>query len=140
MNDGQPEPTRHKVAQRLRQVEDAKPAVALLGFVADGRDADHIRLYPDVHYQRWMDIPRADIVTFEALGAEDDATAGRTVVWVHRDKMNEPLFVDGTIEGLNKQFVDGWISTWALIPESRLVAAEILDLVAPWSDDEEGYS
>jgi len=135
------QPTRHRVVKRVedRGTRDTTPAVALVGFVGDGRDAKHIRLYPDVHYQRWMDIPKDDIVTFEAEHA-DDPDGSRTVLWVHRDKLNEPLFQDGTIEDLDKKFVDGWISTWALIPESRYVAAEMLDLLAPWSGDEEEYS
>jgi hypothetical protein len=137
VNGRNPNPDRHEILARLRNqaTGETEPAVALRGFVDDGRDADHLRLYPDMAYQRWMDIPRADILDSAPF---DDQ--GRTVVWVDRDSMNEPLFAPNTIEQLTTRFTGPWMSTWALIPEARDVAAEMLELVAPWvrGEDEEG--
>jgi hypothetical protein len=134
VSERQRDPARHEIVTRLRndQTGETEPAVALLGFVGDGRDANHIRLYPDVAYQRWMDIPTSDIVDSSEFDAQ-----GRTVVWVDRDSLNQPLFTPDTIQALDGRYAGPWISTWALIPDSRYVAAQLLDLVAPYGGEEE---
>jgi hypothetical protein len=112
-----------------------QPVVALLGFADTWDQGSTLRLYPDVAYQRWMDIPTADI---KAKAPYDDL--GRTVVWVDRDSLNQPLFIDDTIELLDGRYAGAPISTWALIPDSRYVAAQLLELVAPYAEgEEEGY-
>ncbi len=135
-------PQTHPIVTRLkkRASVDTADVVALLGFVGEGRPG-HIRIYPDVAYQRWMDLPENDVVDSAPLGA---AAGGeledRTVVWVKRDAMFKPLFAAGVLEMLDAQYTDGWISTWALIPDTRYLAAEMLDLIAPWAggDSAEG--
>ena len=119
-------PTLEEARKQLRDV----PAVALVGF-AEWWDPDNLRLYPDHAYQRWMEIPKTDI---RAKAQYDDV--GRTVVWVDRDSLNEPLFQDGTIEQLDQMYAGAPISTWALIPATRFVAADLLDLIAPYGGDE----
>jgi hypothetical protein len=138
VSDRNREPPQHEIVTRLRnpQTGETEPAVALLGFVGAGRDDRHIRLYPDIAYQRWMDVAKDDILDSAPFVSETNAADGRTVVWVDRDNLNEPLFGDDAIETLNGQFTGPWISTWALIPDSRYVAAELLDLLAPWAREQ----
>jgi hypothetical protein len=118
------------ILRRLRGV----PVVALLGFADEWGEGGNLRLYPEHAYQRWMDIPIDDI---RARTQYDEA--GRTIVWVDRDSLNEPLFVDGTIDELSEKYAGAPISTWALIPDSRYTAAQMLNLIAPYAGGEEEY-
>ena len=104
--------------------------MALVGFVGPGRD-DDVRLYPDIDFQRWLDIPRDAIRHHEPLSNFNGSRHGRMVLWVDSATMLEPMFdpdqlTPATFEGA---FAGSWMSTWSLVPETRLVAAEMLDLV-----------
>ena len=109
---------------------ETKDVMALVGFVGPGRGSD-VRLYPDIDLQRWMDIPVEAIVAHKPLEEVNTGRPGRTIVWVHRDAMFEPVFKPAVLT--EPEFADlfdsSWISTWPLLPHTRLVAAEMLDLV-----------
>jgi hypothetical protein len=101
--------------------------LALVGFVGPGNGTD-VRLYPDVDFGRWMDIPAADVVSHTALTTFNPGRLQRTVVWVDATTMLAPVFEQGRPD-FTEAFVGSEISTWQLIPSTRLVAAEMLDLL-----------
>ena len=77
-----------------------------------------------------MDIPQADIVGHCPLDAISAGKLGRTVVWVRKDSMLEPVFnAQSILQALQSNFAGSWLSTWPLIPGTRMVAAEFLDLL-----------
>jgi hypothetical protein len=109
--------------------DETKEVLALVGYVGPGRNGD-VRLYSDIDVQRWMDIPQADIVGHCPLDAISSGKLGRTVVWVRQDSMFEPVFnAQSVLQALQSNFAGSWISTWPLIPGTRMVAAEFLDLL-----------
>ena len=65
--------------------------MALVGFVGPGRD-DDVRLYPDIDFQRWLDIPRDAIRHHEPLSNFNGSRHGRMVLWVDSATMLEPMF------------------------------------------------
>lgn len=132
-----PEPLPDDIVTRLGQEgqpHETEDVIALIGFVGHLRDS-HLRLYPDEHLQRWMEVPLGEIVDSYAIDPE--AEHHRTVIWVRREWMLEEMFEDTVFEALREQFTGAWMSTWPLIPDSRYIAARMLDLVA--HDDEGTY-
>jgi hypothetical protein len=107
--------------------DETQDVTALIGFVGPGRNGD-IRLYPDLDFQRWMDIPEKAIAGFSDLDSDAIQLTGRTVVWVQHDWILEPVFKEESLVDFADDFTGSWISTWPLIPQTRLVAAELLDL------------
>jgi hypothetical protein len=101
--------------------------LALVGFVGSGNGTD-VRLYPDVDFGRWMDIPAADVVSHTALTTFNPGRLQRTVIWVDANTMLAPVFRQGR-PVFTGAFVGSEISTWQLIPSTRLLAAEMLDLL-----------
>jgi hypothetical protein len=136
----QPDPL---VARLLKNANETEDVVALVGFVGAQREGN-LRLYPDRNLQRWLEIPATNVKDSIRIDT-DDPLGGRTVIWVDRDSMTAKVFDDGALAALEEHFeggVDGWMSTWQLIPDNRYVAAEMLDLLAPWesADYQEGAS
>jgi hypothetical protein len=111
----------------LNAKADGQEALALVGFVGRGEGTD-VRLYPDVDFGRWMDIPAADVVTSTPLTTFNPGRLQRTVVWVDARSMLAPIFNPGA-PNFAGTFAGSEISTWQLIPATRLVAAEMLDLL-----------
>jgi hypothetical protein len=130
------QPPHNPIAVRLIEDVDSETrqtveVMALVGFVGRGRGDDY-RLFSDMDYQRYMDIPPGDIVDSAPL----DDGAGRTVVWVRSETMFEPLFSDEAAALLADELQGSLMSTWILIPGSRYVAAQLLDLVPRLTDGE----
>ena len=104
-------------------------AMALVGFAGPGGDGI-VRLYPDINYQRWLDVPREQIVAHAPLATFNPGRPKRTVLWVKSDWMLEPVFKETAVDALNGQLVDAnGMSSWQLVPGSRFVAAQVLDLL-----------
>jgi hypothetical protein len=116
---------------------ETEDVMALVGFVGPGRGGD-VRLYPDIDFQRWMDIPPGDIVDSSPLDADHTGLAGRTVVWVRQETMFQPVFKQDSFLDFEADFAGSWMSTWPLIPSTRYVAAQILDLLPRLSQREHG--
>jgi hypothetical protein len=78
-----------------------------------------------------MDIPLDQIAHHARLEdvERDPVTPGRSVVWVQREWMNGHVFREDALTDFEDEFVDSWMSTWQLIPDTRMVAAEMLDLL-----------
>lgn len=110
------------------RLDDTEEVMALVGFVGPGR-GDDVRLYPDLDFQRWMDFPPDDIVRSEPLAVDSTGVDGRTVVWIQREKMFEPVFREDALVDFREDFAGSWMSTWPLIPRNRYVAAQMLDLL-----------
>jgi hypothetical protein len=117
----------------------AEQAIALIGFVGEG-ERGHVRIGTTRDLQAWLDIPEGDIVSSEPVDPDDPG--GRAVVRVTRERMDQPVFNDQVDEELEKEFVDGGMSVWALLPESLYVAAGILELTVwpPGAAQQEGRS
>ena len=136
MNGRRTPPPRNPIAVRLIENPDSEgketvQVMALVGFVGIGR-GDDVRLFSDMDFQRYMDIPENDIVD----SAELDDGGGRAVVWVKTDTMYEELFSDQAAALLTDHIQGSWVSTWPLIPATRYVAAQLLDLVPRLTDGE----
>jgi hypothetical protein len=116
--------------------DETKDVVALIGFVGPGRNGD-VRLFPDLEFQRWMDVPTNAIVGHHALDSDDIRLTGRTVVWVKHEWVFEPVFKEDSLVDFADDFTGSWISTWPLIPHDRFVAAQLLDLVPSLTDRSE---
>ena len=132
MNDDARIPKPTPIVERLLKEgsNETEDVTALVGFVGPGRDGD-VRLYPDLDFQRWMDIPPEDIVASSPLDADDMGLQGnrRTVVWVKHDAMFAPVFKEDSFLDFQDDFAGSWLSTWPLLPETRYVAAQVLGLV-----------
>ena len=116
---------------------DVKDVMALVGYVGPGREDDG-RLYSDAGGQRWMDIPLDQIANHAPLEEVDGSSdqPGRTIVWVQREWMNEHVFQEEALQPADFEsvFTGSWMSTWQLIPDTRMVAAEMLDLLPRLTD------
>ena len=116
-----------------RDEVEGREAIALVGYVGvgsirDGESPD-VRLYPDADFARWMDIPQDMVVTSAPLTTFGSGRLQRTMVWVDAEFFTEEA-VDFT-----GTFARSEISTWPLIPATRLVAAQMLDLLPDSAHD-----
>jgi hypothetical protein len=109
---------------------DTEDAVRLVGFVGEGRQG--FRIHPDRELQRWLEVPA--IIHSQPLDPED--ASSRSEVWVDRQTMIESIFSNEQADQLDAALEPAPLSTWNLIPETRLAAAAMLRLLP--SDDEEG--
>jgi hypothetical protein len=126
------------IIERLRKPADdveTEDVISLVGFVGPGRDGS-VRIRPDLNGLRFLEVPA--IVDREEL--EPGSQLTRSIVWVARETMLEPIFenVDGENDGrlgeVASVLADAPFSVWNLIPETRLVAASMLDLI-PYDDE-----
>jgi hypothetical protein len=114
------------------EVEDV---ISLVGFVGPGRNGT-VRIRPDYSGQRFLELPR--IVHRQELEPGNPLTQSR--IWVDRLIMLEPIFEnqagqnDGRLPEVANVLADAPFSVWNLIPETRLVAASMLDLI-PYEDE-----
>lgn len=133
MSPREPEPGHHRNAEQL----DGEDVIALIGYVGVGVGGN-VRLCADLSFQRWLDLPQGAVRDSVPLNAADPA-AGRTVVWVTRQSMKDPIFDDSVdlVPVLEGAFADAGMSVWPLLPDSRYVAAELLGLLA---QEEEAYT
>jgi hypothetical protein len=120
---------------------DAEDVVVLIGFLGPGRQAGSYRIHADRGLQRWLEVP--GLIHSRRIDAEDELS--RSVVWVDRQMMLEPIFEneqgenDGRLGAVAESLEDAPFSSWNLIPETRLVAAGLLGLIA-YGEEEEGGS
>jgi hypothetical protein len=122
------------VPSELRKEPTGDPArtvnaMALVGFAGPGGQGCFC-LYPDVNFQRWLEIPESAVVFDAPLTNFNTGRPCRRIVWVKSEWLLAPMFDDALSDEIAQHFNDGGrMSTWPLVPGSRLVAAESLDLV-----------
>lgn len=118
---------------RLRKPGDdveTEDVIALVGFVGPGRDGT-VRIRPDYDGQRYLELP--GIVHRELLEPGNELSPSR--IWVDRLTMLEPIFEnevgenDGRLSEVANVLAGAPFSVWNLIPETRLVAADMMDLI-----------
>ena len=127
-NNPKPHPLVRALGNTGNEVEDV---IALVGLVGDVDDDRNRRLFADEHLQRYMDIPEADFIHAEAL---PDDELGRMRVYVRREQWAaQPAFTEGALNALDAQVDGARMSTWAFLPDDRIVAARLLGLLP---DDE----
>ena len=132
MSERDPNPAPNPLVTRLTKAgseNETEDVVALIGYVGAGQEG-HVRLYPELDLNRWLDVPAGDIVDSTPVAA-GDALGDRTVIWVRREAMLAPIFKDTVLDALDAELDGAGMSTWPLVPGSRYVAAELLDLIAP---------
>jgi hypothetical protein len=138
VNDDGRIPQPSPIVTRLQQEGlDETDVMALVGFVGEGRGGD-VRMYSDIGLQRWMDIPEGAIFASSPIDGDRTGLPGRSVVWVRKETMLEPVFKETSLIDFTADFEGSWMSVWPFIPDTRLLAAQILGLVPRLSDDEGG--
>lgn len=141
MSDRNPSPDPHPLVTRLtREGSDTETedVIALVGFVGTG-PSGCVRLFsPESQLQRYMDLAVGEIVDSRPVDPGDELSP--TLVWVTRATMVEPMFTPEALTALEAEFTGCGISTWPLVPDTRLVAASLLNLLPDWdeTDYEEG--
>jgi hypothetical protein len=127
------DPQPHPLVLRLSQ-EDV---IELVGLVGERGEDGTMRVFADEDLQRWMDVPDAALVDTEPV---PDDPRGRTRVWVRRDAWAADAFTDGAEDCLDEAIDGPGMSTWQFLPQSRIVAAEMMGLLARtelWRYEEE---
>ena len=113
-----------KLRETGQPIEDV---VALVGFVGEAPNG-FMRLHPEPDLQAWMDFPLEDV--YNSSPANPGNPEGRTVVWMFRERlMASSVFSGDAAAALQGAFVEGEMSVWPLLPDSRYVAAELLGLI-----------
>jgi hypothetical protein len=120
---------------------EGEDVVSLIGFFDSGRtpegeDEPTVRMHSDQDMQRWLEIPHDAVVHREQIDLGDGFI--RSKVWVQREVMVEPMVSDDAFTEILAALEQAPLSTWNLIPETRLVAADLLGLIR--SAREEGGS
>jgi hypothetical protein len=131
--DPDPDPLVTRLTRTGNETEDM---VALVGYIGPLQGGFR-RIYADHHLQRWLEIPDGKIVDSVRIDT-DDELGGRTVIWVRRDAMTTEVFHAGVLEAMESYFAEehGGMSTWPLVPDNRLVAADLLGLLPSWERGE----
>jgi hypothetical protein len=101
-------------------------SVVLTGYV-DDPGGDTLRIRPNRDDERWLEIPTASVISIE--GAEN----GLKRVEVEGEIMFEDIFDEDVVRSVEEALAGAPISTWNLIPEDRITAAGLLELV-PYSE------
>jgi hypothetical protein len=96
-------------------------SVVLTGYV-DDPDGDPLRISPDRDDERWLEVPKASVISIEPAN-------GLSSVEVEREIMTEDIFDEEKVGRVQEVLADAPISTWNLIPEDRITAAGLLELV-----------
>ena len=131
-NDPDPMP------DRLRQPEniETEDTIALIGFVRpgelppEGEDPEQrraLRISPDSEGQRWLDIPIDAVVDRQQIEPGNELT--RSVVWANKPVLMQEMFSEQQGGQIAEALSGAPLSTWNLLPETRLVAAYLLNLI-----------
>lgn len=65
--------TTHRLVAKLHpEPDEPQDTVALLGYFGPSKKADHVRLYADLSFRRYFDIPTSGIVRTEPIVSEDE--------------------------------------------------------------------
>jgi hypothetical protein len=129
-----PDPIIERLRKPSEEVE-TEDVISLVGFVGPGRNGT-VRIRPDLDAQRFLEVPA--IVDRQPLEPGNELSRSR--IWVLRETMLEPIFEneagenDGRLTDVAAVLADAPFSVWNLIPETRLVAASMLDLI-PYDDE-----
>jgi hypothetical protein len=134
-------PTTDPIVERLGDPEnlpDAEDVIKLIGFVGPGRPGS-FRIHPDGDLQRWLEIPEDALVDSQQVDPGDELS--RSAIWVDRETMLQPILDEDVIEEVLAQVKEllgpAPLSIWNLIPETRLEAARLLELI-PYEGEEGG--
>jgi hypothetical protein len=117
---------------------DSFDVVSLIGYVGEGRTPEgdtqpSVRIHPDRNLQRWLEVPRDKVIHSQQVDSESTLT--RSIVWVDHSTMVDPILSEDGFDAVEAALGDAPLSSWNLIPYSRLVAARLLGLI--WREDEE---
>lgn len=105
-------------------------SVVLTGYV-DDPDGDPLRIRPGADDERWLEVPKAAVISIEP------APNGLSGVEVEGQIMMEDIFDEDKVREVEGVLAGAPISTWNLIPEDRMTAAGLLELV-PYSELRQG--
>ena len=99
--------TPHPLVTRLNPEGDPPPdLVMLVGFIGPSKKPDGIRLYLNLSFNTFIDIPVAGIVSTQSVDSEDENSPTR--VWVRGDaRLDVVQTVSQTIEA---SYLRGWIA------------------------------
>ncbi len=117
---------------------ETEDTIALLGYVVPAElpqeereetpeESPTLRIGPDLEGQRWLAIPFDKVIDRQQTEPGSEFT--RSVVWVKRDVMMEPIFTGEQSDLLEEALAGAPLTTWNLVPETRLAAAYLLNLI-----------
>ena len=99
--------TTHRLVAKLHPEPDApRDAVALLGYIGPSKEADRIRLYADLSFRRYCDIPTSGIVHTEPTDTRDENSP--TVVFVRATTVLD--VVETTCQCVEASYLQGPIA------------------------------
>jgi hypothetical protein len=114
--------TPHPLVTRLNPEGDPPPNLVMLaGFIGPSKKPDGIRLYLDLSFNTFIDIPVAGIVSTQSVDSEDENSPTR--VWVHGDARLD--VVQNVSQTMEASYLRGWIARNYLrstMPASGLMA------------------
>jgi hypothetical protein len=138
-----PNPTADPIVARLADPAnqpDVADVIELVGYIGPGRPGN-LRIFPDRKLQRWLEVAEGAVVDSQRI--EPGNELSRSAIWVDRQTMLEEIFEaapgqsDGRLDEVARVLADVPFSTWNLIPETRLDAADLLGLIAYGEGEEE---
>jgi hypothetical protein len=115
---------------------ETEDTIALIGFVVptevppeepESEQQPVLRISPDTEGQRWLEIPFDDVIDRQQIDPGNALT--RSVVWARRTAMMQPILDEQQGSAVEEALTGVPVSTWNLIPETRLVAAYLLSLI-----------
>ena len=107
---------------------EGEDVVSLIGFFErPGEDGPTVRIHSDQNMQRWLEIPHDAVVYRQPFDLGDGFI--RSKVWVKREVMVEPMVTDEVFANILAALEPAPLSSWNLIPETRLVAADLLGMI-----------
>lgn len=138
-----PNPTADPIVARLADPAnqpDVADVIELVGYIGPGRPGN-LRIFPDRKLQRWLEVAEGAVVDSQRIEPGNELSG--SAIWVDRQTMLEEIFEaapgqsDGRLDEVARVLADVPFSTWNLIPETRLDAADLLGLIAYGEGEEE---
>ena len=117
-NEGRPALEVHPLVARFVKTLGEPPELATIeGYIGDASHADHVRIYGDLEFSEWIDLPRASVVHVDKGEGDDPAT-----IWIDAHVEVRHVTVDS--ERVRAEFLDG-VFTEGLLAESTPMAPEV---------------
>lgn len=129
MSERNRNPDPHPVLDRLKRPDtdnDTEDVISIVGYVGPRVADGPLRLYADEEGQSYLEIPFEDFVDAEPI---PDDERMRMRIYVRRQLMVDNAFEEDVLEALNAKRCGPPMSLWQYLPQNRLTAAFMLDML-----------